>query len=239
MHQIHDSLLPLAVSIDSLTPDPDNARRHTDRNLDSIAASLRAYGQRKPIVVQKQGMVVRAGNGTLDAAKRLGWSEVAAIIVDEGDISATAYALADNRTAELAEWDEPQLAKLLGRISSEDDYDPQTMGFEEAEVVKLLAKFGQLEDSTPWVPPTFDQPSSGGGAQPSSGGGAQPASDTPDLPVSHVRMVQLFLNADTHPQFLERVRALASDYGTNNVTDTVMRALEEAVSNRAAKVAAV
>lgn len=69
-----DQLPALAVRrlrISDLTPDPANARRHSKRNIEAIANSLRLFGQRKPIVVQKAGMVVRAGNATLEDARDL------------------------------------------------------------------------------------------------------------------------------------------------------------------------
>ena len=65
------------LAIASLSPDPANARRHPERNLEQIKASLRRFGQQKPIVVDAAN-VVRAGNGTLAAAKSLGWTTIAA-----------------------------------------------------------------------------------------------------------------------------------------------------------------
>ena len=56
--------------IADLSEDPANARTHSERNIDAIVASLRRFGQQKPIVVDSNG-VVRAGNGTLVAAKAL------------------------------------------------------------------------------------------------------------------------------------------------------------------------
>ena len=137
MHNIHESLASLAVSIESLNHDPANARKHNARNLEAIRASLAKFGQRKPVVVQRQGMIVRAGNGTLDAARALGWEQIAAVVVDEGDVQATAYAIADNRTAELAEWDEPVLGTLLATLRTEIDLDPSITGFNEHEIAKL------------------------------------------------------------------------------------------------------
>lgn len=72
------------------------------KNIETIKASLARFGQRTPLVVQRQGMIVRKGNGTLEAARALGWGIIAALVVDEGDVPATAYALADNRSGELA-----------------------------------------------------------------------------------------------------------------------------------------
>src|SRR5450432_1700492 len=66
------------VAIDTLSPDPENARRHGAKNLDAIVKSLRRFGQQKPIVVDSQG-VVRAGNGQFAAAKILGWSHIGVV----------------------------------------------------------------------------------------------------------------------------------------------------------------
>lgn len=93
------------VPIDSLTPDPQNARAHDERNLAVIAASLENFGQRKPLVVTADNIVL-AGNGTLEAAKSLGWKEIAIARTPAGWSyeQARAYSLADNRAAELATW---------------------------------------------------------------------------------------------------------------------------------------
>ena len=120
----------MKVSIASLSLDPKNARKHSDKNLSAIAASLNKFGQRKPIVVHNG--VVLAGNGTLEAAKSLGWTdiEISEVPSDWDDDTAKAYALADNRTAELAEWDESELAKQLLELQDKD-WDITELGFEQ------------------------------------------------------------------------------------------------------------
>jgi len=117
------------ISITDLSLDPKNARKHSARNLEAIAASLEKFGQRKPIVVHRG--VVLAGNGTLEAAKSLGWTEidVAEVPDDWDNDTAKAYALADNRTAELAEWDESELAKQLLELQ-DADWNIEELGFE-------------------------------------------------------------------------------------------------------------
>ena len=119
----------MKISITDLSLDPKNARKHSARNLEAIAASLEKFGQRKPIVVHRG--VVLAGNGTLEAAKSLGWTEieVAEVPEDWDNDTAKAYALADNRTAELAEWDESELAKQLLELL-DADWDIEELGFE-------------------------------------------------------------------------------------------------------------
>jgi len=134
---ISEPLRFLAIPIDSVHPDPANARLHGEKNLATLKASLAQFGQRKPIVVQKDGMIVRAGNGTLRAAQALGWTEIAAVIVDDDNATASQYAIADNRTAELAEWDDEALASLLQGINV-GDADLQQMMADLAEAEKLL-----------------------------------------------------------------------------------------------------
>jgi ParB-like chromosome segregation protein Spo0J len=60
------------VAIANLISDPDNARKHSKKNIDSIVGSLKKFGQRKPIVATA-GNIVIAGNGTLQAANEIGW----------------------------------------------------------------------------------------------------------------------------------------------------------------------
>ncbi len=105
-------LKALVVPIDSLVFDPDNARLHPERNKEAIKASLLAYGQVKPLVVRKANRVVVAGNGTLEAARELGWTKIAAGFVELSEVEAAGYGLADNRSAELARWDFEVVARL-------------------------------------------------------------------------------------------------------------------------------
>ena len=69
---IADQLRPLAVEVSTLVEDPANARLHPTRNMEAITASLRRFGQRKPVVVRREGMIIEAGNGTLAAARAAG-----------------------------------------------------------------------------------------------------------------------------------------------------------------------
>jgi site-specific DNA-methyltransferase (adenine-specific) len=102
------------LKIESLRPDPENARAHDEKNLKAIAGSLQQFGQRKPIVITKDNVIV-AGNGTVEAAKRLQWETIQAVRVPENWTvdQIKAFALADNRTAELATWNQSILEKQL------------------------------------------------------------------------------------------------------------------------------
>jgi DNA modification methylase len=150
---ISEGLRALAVPIESLNLDPANARLHDQRNVDAVKGSLARFGQRQPLVVQRQGMIVRAGNARLVAAKALGWTHVAALIVDEGNVEATAYAIADNRTAELAEWDDQALARLIAEI--DDPELREVTGFTDEELEEIVNGSEPpeiVEDEPPPVP---------------------------------------------------------------------------------------
>jgi hypothetical protein len=114
--------------IDDLALDPNNARKHNDENLRVIAESLKAFGQRKPIVVWKKTVI--AGNGTIVAARSLGWKEIdVALIPDDWDADKVkAFALADNRSAELAEWNKEVLASQLIELE-EANFEIEDFGF--------------------------------------------------------------------------------------------------------------
>jgi ParB family chromosome partitioning protein len=126
------------VPIAQLHLDPANARRHPQRNLDAIMASLARFGQQKPIVVDANN-VVRAGNGTIAAAKALGWTEVRVVRTTLVAVEATAFGIADNRTAELAEWDEAALVQILAEPGLGD------VGFDDAEIRKLQGAPAPIE----------------------------------------------------------------------------------------------
>jgi len=148
---IAEGLRHLATPISQLVPDAANARRHGPKNLDAIKASLTRWGQRAPIVVQRKGNIVRAGNGRLEAAKALGWTHLAAVVVDDDSVEAVAFALADNRTAELAEWDDETLATLLDSMPKEL---AEEVGFDEDDLAELMAGLTPevVEDEVPEPP---------------------------------------------------------------------------------------
>lgn len=92
---IVDALRPLAVPIDSVSPDPANERRHPRPNSEATRASLLRYGQRKPIVVNRRTGLIEAGNDTWAQMRDAGATEIAVVFVD--DDQATAADCAGNR----------------------------------------------------------------------------------------------------------------------------------------------
>lgn len=98
------------VQVTNLREHPANPRRG---DIDAIAASLQAHGQYRPIVAQHGTGYILAGNHTWKAARRLGWKHVAVTWIDVDDQTAAKVLIADNRTSDLATYDDSALAALL------------------------------------------------------------------------------------------------------------------------------
>jgi ParB-like chromosome segregation protein Spo0J len=148
--QIRAALVP----IDALSEDPENARTHDERSIATIAASLEEFGQQRPVLCDA-GRVVRAGNGQLLAARRLGWTHLSAVRSDLEGARLLAYSLADNRTAELAGWDDTRLLEHLRAVQSDPSGGAAATGFSEAEIEGLADRIAQalLEATPPDGPP--------------------------------------------------------------------------------------
>ena len=140
------------VSIDKLLLDPANARKHGKKNLDSIKGSLAKFGQQKPIVVNAENVIV-AGNGTLQAAKELGWKEIDIVRTNLKGSDITAFGIADNRTSELAEWDDDVLKELLEGLKAED-FDLSAIGFDDDEFAEKSPQ--QHKDLSDEIKETFE-----------------------------------------------------------------------------------
>tara|TARA_R110002020_G_scaffold26072_8_gene84389 strand:+ start:2065 stop:2586 length:522 start_codon:yes stop_codon:yes gene_type:complete len=125
------------MKINDLMHDPSNVRTHSDTNIEAIKASLSRFGQQKPIVVNDDNVVV-AGNGTLTAARELGWETISVVKTHLNGTEATAYAIADNRTAELAEWDNEALMDVLKSMQDDDSIDHLVTGFTDADINRLV-----------------------------------------------------------------------------------------------------
>ena len=117
------------IKTEELIPYVNNPRTN-DQAVDSVAASIKEFGFKQPIVIDKDKVVV-AGHTRLKASKKLGLEEVPCIIADDlTEEQIKAYRLADNKVAESADWD---LQKLEIELKALEDVDMSQFGFEEME----------------------------------------------------------------------------------------------------------
>jgi ParB-like chromosome segregation protein Spo0J len=119
------------VLLTKLKPYPNNPRRG---DLHVLVESLTTHGQYKPIVVQLSTNYILAGNHTFKAAKQLGWKKIAVTYIDCDDQTAKRIMLADNRTTDLASYDEIGLYELLDALP-----DLQGTGFTQTDIDELDA----------------------------------------------------------------------------------------------------
>ena len=131
------------VAIEKLTHDPANARIHKKRSVEALKTSLETFGQRKPLVATKEYVVI-AGNGTLEAARDLGWSELTVAFIPEewSNDQIRAYALADNSVALLSSWDEDLLKGSLESLQG-SDFDLESLGL--PRLMEELPELNELQ----------------------------------------------------------------------------------------------
>lgn len=141
---IAPDLQPLAQPIDTLHLLEGNPRRG---DVEAVKRSYDRFGQRKPIVARRDGTVI-AGNHQLLAARALGWTEIAVVYVDDDDLTASAYALADNRTADLGSYDSEALADLIAEVSIDLELLTAT-GYSTEDLDRLIAGAGEIPDFSP------------------------------------------------------------------------------------------
>lgn len=118
----------ISRKISELYNDPNNARKHDEKNLKAIKGSLKAFGLQKPIIISIKDIVI-AGNGTLEAARQLGWTDIDCVVTDLDAFNASAFAIADNRTSDLSTFDEMILGSTLQALR-EDGFDLGEIGFD-------------------------------------------------------------------------------------------------------------
>jgi DNA modification methylase len=115
--------------------------RVNDGAVDAVAASLKEFGWRQPIVVDTEGVIV-VGHTRWKAARKLGLAQVPVhVATDLSPEQIQAYRIADNRTATIAEWDFDLLPLELADLQAAN-YDLSLLGFDQDELAELLAPDG-------------------------------------------------------------------------------------------------
>lgn len=140
---------PQLVPLAGLRENPENPNDHSDEaGIRAIMASLLEFGQQKPTVHEANAGVMVAGNGTLEAARRLGWSHIWSSQTDLEGHRRDGFAIADNETARFAHAHPERTAALLVRIREQGgNIDATTYGNGRlAELLKDLAQGKGTED---------------------------------------------------------------------------------------------
>jgi len=133
--------------IDRLIPYARNPRKN-DHAVDRVAAAIREFGFRVPVVAKSDGTVVD-GHLRLKAAKKLGLTEVPVVLADDmTDLQIKAFRLSVNKMAELAEWDDELLAIELHELNAAD-FDMALIGFDASELSSAMNLDSLIEQDAP------------------------------------------------------------------------------------------
>ena len=142
--------------VSALKPAKRNARTHSDRQIEQIAASIRNFGFNSPVLVDAEGALV-AGHGRVEAARRLGMADVPVILLDHlTPDELRAYAIADNRIAENAGWDADMLKIEFGELQVLDlGFELEVTGFNTTQIDLVIDGKGTRKNTE--VLPTVDR----------------------------------------------------------------------------------
>ena len=142
------------ADITSIKPYENNPRKLSEKAIEKVAMSLKEYGFRQPIVVDKDRVIV-AGHTRFRASKKLGLKQVPISIIDNlTEEQINAYRIADNRTAEESEWDSELLKMEIKELEAKD-FKLDLLGFNEDQLNDILFEEKQGltdEDEVPEAP---------------------------------------------------------------------------------------
>tara|TARA_B100000927_G_scaffold38093_1_gene27276 strand:- start:228 stop:875 length:648 start_codon:yes stop_codon:yes gene_type:complete len=199
------------VSPEDILPYQRNPRDNSEA-IAVVAASIEEYGFRQPIVIDEDNVIL-AGHTRHMAALDLGL-EVVPVHLAKGlsEVQKQSFRLMDNKSSEISTWDRDALKAELKEIAN-FDFDMQLTGFSLEEIARLsgdaLLEFATEVDDDDPVEEILD-----------------------DYQITNVKMVHLYLNTETEPKFREMCSALETSMGTENMTDTVFKVIENAYNSQ-------
>jgi hypothetical protein len=196
------------VDIENIKPYKNNPREIPMESVQKVMNSIREFGNNQPIVVDNDNVIV-VGHTRWKALKQLGEKKAFIIKKNFTKNNAMAYRIMDNRSGEESKWDNKLLANELN-ILKDETFNLDLTGFNLTELENLAndkeLKFkGSDKLDTDF---NVDYPA--------------------DMEVSHVKMIQLFLNTETEKNFRLWVSELQKKLGTDNLTDTVYKIVNDA-----------
>lgn len=126
------------LALSDLIPDAKNARTHSERQVNEIAASITNFGFLNPVLIDKAGVII-AGHGRVLAAEILNLDKVPCVVLEHlNETQRKALALADNRIQQSSGWDVERLKDVLSELS-EADFDLNITGFTQHELDTYLS----------------------------------------------------------------------------------------------------
>lgn len=139
-------------SLDKIRPCPTNTKRHSQKQVEQIAASVQEFGWTKPILVD-ENFEILAGHGGRLAALHIGMDEVPCIVLSHlSERQKRAYRIADNKIAENSDWDWSMIGDEVSALL-DSDFDIDILGFDEQEIDAILKQAESFLPEKPAPPP--------------------------------------------------------------------------------------
>jgi len=200
------------IDINLIKPYNNNPREIPMESVQKVMNSIREFGNNQPIVVDQDNVIV-VGHTRWKALKQLGKNKAYVVKRDFTKQNAMAYRIMDNRSGEESKWENKLLAEELN-VLKDENFNLDFTGFNLTELENLandkdLNFIQDKKDLTENF--SVDYPE--------------------ELQISHVKMVQLFLNTETEKDFRLWCNELQKNLGTDNLTDTVYKVIKDAYNN--------
>jgi len=133
-------------SVYDLVPYEKNSKRHSEEDIDAIAASIERFGFNDPIAITDEGVIVE-GHGRWHAAQKLGMEDVPVLLIEDADeAELDLYRIAHNKIALSSTFDYGALFATLQELVGEGGMAFQDMGFSDQVVDNLFSHFGTPEE---------------------------------------------------------------------------------------------
>lgn len=204
-----------------LTPHPLNPNKHPPKQLEMFHKIVQYQGWRRAVTVSNRSGFMTRGHGAVAMAMQAGLKLVPVDFQDyDSEQEELADIVADNQLAELAVMDQSKLNTILVQLDN-GAFDMELTAFDQGTLERMMAATGQAPEIT------LDGAGDGVGPEYAEPRATQDSPPT-GQPVSHVRMVQLFLNEGNIGEFMTIVEHFQKKLGTANVTETVMKVLQNA-----------
>lgn len=200
------------IEIDLIKPYKNNPREIPMESVQKVMNSIKEFGNNQPIVVDSDNVIV-VGHTRWKALKQLGKNKAFVVKKDFPKGQAMAYRIMDNRSGEESKWSNKLLATELN-ILKDENFDLSLTGFNLTELENLAndKELGFVQNSKE-LKENFN------------------VEFPEDMQVTHVKMVQLFLNTETEKDFKLWCQELQTILGTDNLTDTVYTVVKNAFNN--------
>ncbi len=126
------------VPTEELKPNKNNARKHSPKQIQQTANSIKEFGFMNPVLIDAENRIM-AGHCRVEAAKKLGMKEVPVIRTTHlSENQIRAYIIADNKIAQNATWDKELLTVEIKHLTTVVDLDVEVTGFEMAEIDQMI-----------------------------------------------------------------------------------------------------